>query len=56
MTQKINAPHRDSDHADQKDGRPSAHPVETEWQAFFRQLADNLEPEERKALPAHIQE
>lgn len=56
MTKKIDAPHGDFDHADQKVGTPSARPAEPEWQAFFRQLAENLDADEREALPAHIQE
>lgn len=56
MQEKINAPHGDFKHADQEDGKTSARPAETEWQAFFRQLADNQQAEEREALPAHIQE
>jgi hypothetical protein len=56
MHEKINAPHGDFDQTDQKNSRPSLRPVETEWQVFFRKLAENLDAEERDALPAHIQE
>lgn len=56
MTQKIDAAHGDFDHADQTAGTPYARPADTEWQAFFRQVAENLDADEREALPAHIQE
>lgn len=56
MPKKINAPRGDFALAEKTDGAQPAPPTETEWQAFFRELADNTEPDEREALPAHIQE
>lgn len=56
MPNDVNTPCCNLDQADLKSVRRLPNSVETDWQVFFRQVAGNLEPEEREALPALIQE